>query len=58
MEMLDTMLEQKTISAEDLELVMLTDDIDEAVAHIRKYIETNYKIKKRQRPSWWLFEKI
>jgi uncharacterized protein (TIGR00730 family) len=58
MEMPDTMLEQKTISAEDLELVMLTDDIDEAVAHIRKYIETNYKIKKRQRPSWWLFEKI
>ena len=30
-------------------LVLLTDDVDEAMAHIRTYISTNYKIKPRKR---------
>jgi len=50
------MAEQGTISAEDLKLVLLTDNIDEAMEHISKYISTNYKIKPRKRMSW-LFEK-
>ena len=50
------MAEQGTISPEDMNLVLLTDDVDEAIDHIRKYITTNYKIKKRV-PLWWLFEK-
>ncbi|MEZ4963074.1 MAG: TIGR00730 family Rossman fold protein [Saprospiraceae bacterium] len=58
MEMLQSMQAQKTISPEDLKLVMLTDDIGEAIAHIQQYIETNYQIRKRQKPSWWLFERI
>lgn len=47
---------QNTISEEDMQLVLLTDDIDEAMDHIRKYITVNYKVKNRK-PSWWLFEK-
>ena len=50
------MAAEKTISQEDLNLVLLTDDIDEAIEHISKYITVNYKVKKRK-PSWWLFEK-
>jgi len=50
------MAEQGTISAEDLKLVLLTDNIDEAMEHISKYISTNYKIRPRKRMSW-LFEK-
>ncbi|HEY6976846.1 MAG TPA: TIGR00730 family Rossman fold protein [Chitinophagaceae bacterium] len=39
------MAEQGTISEDDMKLVLLTDDIDEAMEHITKYISTNYKIK-------------
>jgi uncharacterized protein (TIGR00730 family) len=51
------MVEAKTISPEDLKLVLLTDDIDEAIDHISKYITTNYSIKHRKK-IWWLFEKL
>jgi len=51
------MAAQKTISESDLQYVKLTDDIEEAMAHIRAYILTNYQIKKRNKPVWWLFEK-
>jgi uncharacterized protein (TIGR00730 family) len=50
------MIEHKTISKEDMDLVLLTDDMDEAMQHIRKYIQTNYTIRPRKR-HWWLFEK-
>ncbi|MBK8194665.1 MAG: TIGR00730 family Rossman fold protein [Lewinellaceae bacterium] len=50
------MAEQGTISPEDMDLLLFTDDPDEAVGHIRQYISSNYKIVRR-RPAWWLFEK-
>ncbi|ULT43664.1 hypothetical protein KRR40_09755 [Niabella defluvii] len=53
---IEDMAEKGTISPEDLDLVLLTDDIDEAMDHISKYITTNYKIKRRRRLPW-LFEK-
>lgn len=52
----DDMVEAGTISRQDLNLVLLTDSIDEAMAHISKYIGDNYTIKPRKR-LWWLFEK-
>jgi uncharacterized protein (TIGR00730 family) len=54
--MIEGMATQQTISPADLDLVLITDDIDDAIAHIRKYINDNYKIKHRRR-LWWLFEK-
>jgi uncharacterized protein (TIGR00730 family) len=56
METIDKMLEEKTISASDLELLLFTDSVDEAMAHIQKYIRSNYTIKPRKR-RWWLLEK-
>lgn len=56
MEYAQYMVEQGTISKEDLDLVVLTDNIDEGIEHIRTYITTNYKVKPRRR-LWWLFEK-
>jgi uncharacterized protein (TIGR00730 family) len=50
------MAEQKTISPEDLKLVLLTDSVEGAMEHIGKYIKTNYIVKPRKR-LWWLFEK-
>jgi hypothetical protein len=54
---LQIMVEQGTISAEDLNLVLLTDDIEDAIQHIHTYVQTNYQVKKRKR-LWWLFEKV
>ena len=38
LKMLDTMLEQKTIASNDLELFLVTDDIQEAMEHIKRYL--------------------
>ncbi|MDQ3016764.1 MAG: TIGR00730 family Rossman fold protein, partial [Bacteroidota bacterium] len=54
---LDFMLAQGTISPEDLKLVRLTDDPDEAMDHLSQYIDDFYTIKKRQRRYWMLGEK-
>ena len=57
MDVMHHMATKKTISEEDLKLVLLTDDVDEAMDHIRKYIQTNYKVLPRRRRKWWMFEK-
>lgn len=56
MEAIADMAKRGTISADDMNLVLLTDDIDEAMQHIYTYITTNYKIVPRKR-FWWLFER-
>lgn len=56
-ELLRKMVETKTISPEDLKLVLITDDIDEAVSHIRYYVDTNYTFNTIT-PKRWLFEGI
>lgn len=56
MDVMHVMAEKGTISEEDLSLVLMTDDVGEAMDHIRKYIQQNYKIKPRKK-LWWLFEK-
>ncbi len=55
MQTIQEMANKGTISPADLNLVLLTDDIDEAMSHIRNYITTNYRIVPRKR-FWWLFE--
>ena len=55
-DVLEHMAANGSISKEDMSLVLLTDDVDEAMSHIRTYISANYKIKPRKR-SLWLMEK-
>ncbi|MFT3677817.1 MAG: TIGR00730 family Rossman fold protein [Chitinophagaceae bacterium] len=55
-EAMNDMAERGTISKEDMNLVLVTDDMDEAMTHIKQYITSNYKIRPR-RKLWWLFEK-
>ncbi len=50
------MLEKGTISKEDLDLVLYTDDENQAMEHIQNYVQKNYKIKPRK-GHWWLFER-
>ncbi len=56
-EYLKFMAEQGTISPEDMNHLLFTDDMDEAIAHIRQYISSKYTVVKRTRPVWWLFER-
>jgi len=55
-EAMQDMAARGTISKEDMDLVMYTDSIDEAMDHILKYIQTNYKVVPHRR-KWWLLEK-
>lgn len=55
-EEMQLMADRGTISKSDMDLVLFTDDVNEAMEHITKYIKTNYKIKPRKM-FWWLFEK-
>jgi len=50
------MVTQLTINPEDLQLVLITDSVDEAMEHIRTYIQGNYKVMPRRR-LWWLLER-
>lgn len=56
LEAIQEMEKQDTISPEDLNLVLVTDSIDEAMDHITNYISTHYKVRPRKH-HWWLFEK-
>ncbi|HEX4852040.1 MAG TPA: TIGR00730 family Rossman fold protein [Puia sp.] len=56
LETISSMANEGTISKEDMSLVLVTDDIDEAMAHIRNYISKNYDIRKKKK-LWWLFER-
>jgi uncharacterized protein (TIGR00730 family) len=55
-DVLEHMAANGSIAKEDLSLVLLTDDVNEAMLHIRTYISNNYKVKPRRR-SLWLVEK-
>jgi uncharacterized protein (TIGR00730 family) len=48
MDYLDFMLRWGTISKEDLNYVRMTDDVDEALSHLSKYIDDYYTIRKRR----------
>ena len=56
LENIEWMASQGTIAKEDMSLVLVTDDIDEAIHHIHNYISTNYKVRPRSR-WWWFFER-
>lgn len=56
MELITFMEKEKTVSPDDMKLVLLTDDYDEAMQHIRKYISSNYTIRPRMKRKWWMLE--
>ena len=56
-QLLEKMLAEGTIIKEDLDLLLITDDVEEAMKHINAYISNNYNLLKKRRRLWWLFEK-
>jgi uncharacterized protein (TIGR00730 family) len=55
-DVLEHMAANGSVSKEDLSLVLLTDDVEEAMSYIRTYISKHYVVKQRKR-SLWLMEK-
>jgi uncharacterized protein (TIGR00730 family) len=47
------MVDEKTISPEDLNLVLLTDSYDEAINHITSYVASK---PRKPKAKWWLLE--
>ena len=56
LEMFRKMQAEGTIQEQDLELLLVTDDIQEAMNHIKTYISSNYDLMKKRKRLWWLFE--
>lgn len=55
-EYLQEMEKQGTISKGDLDLVLMTDDVDAAMHHVSTYVREHFEMKPRKK-RWWLFEK-
>ncbi len=51
----EKMISEKTISTADMKLVLFTDNVEEGMQHIHKYINENY-YRQPIKPSPWFFE--
>ena len=56
MKMIDTMVANGTVAEADKKLMLITDDIDEAMQYIQAFIAKNFKVKHRKK-LWWLLER-
>lgn len=57
-EMLDRMVEEKTISPEDLNLILFTDSVEEATKHIERITQQRFGlVRKKLKPSWLFGER-
>jgi hypothetical protein len=50
MDLFKIMLLERTISTGDLELLLLTDSLDEAITHIEKHAVEKFKLRRRKEP--------
>jgi uncharacterized protein (TIGR00730 family) len=53
--MIEKMKEEGTISPEDMDLLLFTDDVQEATEHLRKYVIEKFKLRNPS-PNWILGE--
>jgi predicted Rossmann-fold nucleotide-binding protein len=57
MEFMQDMIREKTISPTDLDLLLVTDSVDEAMAHIEHHAVNQFGFRRVLRPSRLLGEK-
>jgi len=55
--LLDDMIREGAVSASDLDLFKVTDDLDEAMHHLETHTVDPFGLKKQTKPSWWLGER-
>jgi hypothetical protein len=52
------MVRQGAISRSDLDLLLVTDDLDEAMRHLDTHAVKAFGLRRVRRPSWWLGERM
>jgi uncharacterized protein (TIGR00730 family) len=55
--LLREMLREGAISPRDLDLLKVTDDLDEAMAHLEAHTVARFGLRRVRRPAWWLGER-
>lgn len=53
--MLEVMVKEKTISENDLDLILFTDSVEEATKHIESITRVKFGLVKKQRKPTWVF---
>ena len=53
MDLLREMVEEGAVSASDLDLLKVTDDLDEAVRHIEVHTVGSFGLRRIRRRRWW-----
>jgi hypothetical protein len=58
-DLLQRMVIERTIAATDLQLLLITDDLDEVVDYLNRYAVRQFGLVRRRlpKPSWWLGER-
>ena len=56
MTMLHQMVEQNAVAASDLDLLKVTDDLDEAIRHIEVHTIGSFGLQRIKRARWWMGE--
>jgi hypothetical protein len=54
---LHLMANEQTIDSKDLEMLKITDDVQEGMTHINQVIKDRFEQKQSFKPKWWFFEK-
>jgi uncharacterized protein (TIGR00730 family) len=54
--LLQQMLAEGAVAATDLDLLIVTDDLDEAIAHIERRTVVPFGLRRVFKPAWWLGE--
>ncbi|MBO0720399.1 MAG: LOG family protein, partial [Blastocatellia bacterium] len=49
---LESMVTAGTISRSDLDMLLVTDSVEEAMAHIEKFAVQKFHLKRVPKPSW------
>jgi uncharacterized protein (TIGR00730 family) len=55
--LLDDMIREGAVSASDLNLFKVTDDLEAAMRHLEVHAVDPFGLKRQARPSWWLGER-
>jgi uncharacterized protein (TIGR00730 family) len=56
MAQLHRMVERGAVNFADLDLLKVTDDLDEAISHIEMHTIGSFGLRRVERPQWWLGE--
>ncbi len=57
MTLLREMVQAGAVSPRDLDLLKVTDNLDEAMAHLEAHTVARFGLKRVRRPAWWLGER-